>query len=132
MRTNQIADYIIICAMLLCSLITLIVFSSCSKDNLPTSATPQPTLIVKDTIELLNSTFEKNNLVKNPEYQQELEHMQRELHEFMVRTKDPLLEGPIAIRKKWKINKKETYSPSSKNTDDYESVGEKIKGDGKG
>jgi len=62
MRTNQIADYIIICAMLLCSLITLIVFSSCSKDNLPTSVTPQPTLTVKDTIELLNSTFEKNNL----------------------------------------------------------------------
>jgi len=48
--------------MLLCSLSSLIVFSSCSKDSLPTSVTPYSTLTIKDTIELLNSKFEKNNL----------------------------------------------------------------------
>ncbi|VBB07696.1 sulfatases signature 1 [Lucifera butyrica] len=73
--------------------------------------------------DLYYDPFEKNNLARNPEYRQELEHMRRELYGFMVRTKDPLLEGPIEIRKEWKVNKKETYSPNSKDADDYESLG---------
>lgn len=67
--------------------------------------------------------FEQNNLVKHPDYQQELAVMRQKLHEFMVKTNDPLLKGPIQIKSDWKVNKREAYAAGSKDPADYDSLG---------
>lgn len=82
--------------------------------------------ITKDTeclYDLYYDVFEKNNLVHNREYQKELDYMRNKLKEFMEKTNDPLLNGPIEIRSEWKVNKRDSYSAGSKNPDDYDSVG---------
>lgn len=68
---------------------------------------------------------ESINLVSNSDYKDILEQFREELSKFMVKTNDPLLNGEIKIKEKWKVNKKTCYSPSSKNPDDYVSVGER-------
>ncbi|MEG0294301.1 sulfatase family protein [Enterococcus sp.] len=62
---------------------------------------------------------EKNNLIHSKEYQETLLLMRQKLHSFMSKTKDPLLNGPIPIKKEWKVNKANAYTASSKNPDDY-------------
>ncbi|MCD5002375.1 sulfatase [Enterococcus saccharolyticus] len=67
--------------------------------------------------------FEKNNVAYEPKYKRELNEMRERLTNFMIRTNDPLLDGPISIKKEWKVNKKDTMNPGSKNIADYESLG---------
>ena len=43
----------------------------------------------------------------------------------MERTHDPLLAGPIQVQPQWKVNRKECMQASSKNPDDYVSLGRK-------
>lgn len=74
--------------------------------------------------DLYYDVFEKNNLARSPEHKETLDHMRMKLKEFMEQTKDPLLDGPIAIQKTWKVNKRESYAAGSTNADDYDSLGE--------
>ena len=41
----------------------------------------------------------------------------------MERTNDPLLHGPIPVQKTWKVNKPDCEMASSKDPDDYISLG---------
>lgn len=75
--------------------------------------------------DLYYDQYEKNNLIKDKHYEEVLYLMRSKLQEFMQDTKDPLLQGPIKIQEHWKVNKKDTYSASSKNLADYESLGKK-------
>ena len=50
--------------------------------------------------------------------------MSEKLDNFMEKTNDPILNGPIEIRSEWKVNKRDSYSAGSKNSDDYDSIGQ--------
>lgn len=83
--------------------------------------------ITKDSeclYDLYYDVYEKNNLVHNENYQKELAYMREKLDNFMEKTNDPLLNGPIEIRSEWKVNKRNSYSAGSKNSDDYDSIGQ--------
>lgn len=69
--------------------------------------------------------FETNNVIAEPRYATVAGEMRKRLADFMQRTKDPLLQGPIAVQPEWKVNKKECWSPGSKEPDNYESLGGK-------
>lgn len=73
--------------------------------------------------DLYYDVYEKNNLAKDESRKKELYKMREMLKDFMVRTNDPLLAGPIEIQKEWKVNKREAYSAGSKNAIDYDSWG---------
>lgn len=73
--------------------------------------------------DLYYDVYEQHNLAQSPSHQKEVALMREKLQEFMERTNDPLLNGPIKIQKEWKVNKRESYSAGSKNADDYDSLG---------
>lgn len=74
--------------------------------------------------DLYYDVMETNNLLNDSRYQSQLQTMQKQLHQFMVRTDDPLLKGPIPIQSTWKVNKRETYSAHAKDPSDYENLPE--------
>ena len=74
--------------------------------------------------DLLYDMGERNNLISSPEYANIAEELRHRLHAEMERTRDPLLLGPIPIDPRWKVNKPGCQIASSKNPDDYISLGE--------
>lgn len=70
--------------------------------------------------DLLYDTGERNNLAGDPEHLELLEDMRRRLDAYQKKTNDPILSGHFDVRPEWKVNKKETYNPSSKDPEDYE------------
>ena len=77
--------------------------------------------------DLYYDPIEENNLASNPKYEEVLNELRHKMDEFMKNTKDPLLNGHIEIKDQWKVNKKECYYASSKNPQDYISMGRKDK-----
>ena len=73
--------------------------------------------------DLAYDVFETNNVATDPRYAAVLDEMRARLGEFMRRTNDPLLEGPIAVRPEWKVNRRECVAAGSKDPADYESLG---------
>lgn len=73
--------------------------------------------------DLYYDVHEQNNLAGSEKHQLVLEEMQRKLLDFMKRTNDPLLNGPIEIQPEWKVNKRESYAAGSKDPLDYDSMG---------
>ncbi len=69
--------------------------------------------------DLIYDPCEQNNLADEEGYQQIKMDLENRLQQFMVKTNDPLLKGPLEIKPGYKVNKRECYSPSSKNPDDY-------------
>ena len=70
--------------------------------------------------DLLNDPGERKNLINNQEYKDILENLRTKLLKWQEETDDPLLSGEIKISGNWKINKKTSHEPSSKNPEDYE------------
>lgn len=66
---------------------------------------------------------EKNNVIGKKVYKETTEMLRQKLQNFMERTDDPLINGPIPIKDGWRVNKSISYSPSSKNVKDYISLG---------
>lgn len=66
---------------------------------------------------------ERCNLASRPEYGGILRDMRGRLAGYQERTRDPLLQGEIAIKSHWKVNKKECIKASSHNPEDYVSLG---------
>lgn len=66
---------------------------------------------------------ETNNLIEDEELQEVLGQLKKKLHEHMVRTNDPLLKGPLEIKKHYKVNKVNCLTASSKNPEDYDPRG---------
>lgn len=73
--------------------------------------------------DLVYDTGERNNLIASPDHAAVAEELRRCLHAEMERTNDPLLRGPIPVQKTWKVNKPDCEMASSKNPDDYISLG---------
>ena len=67
--------------------------------------------------------MENNNVIYQRSYGAIADELRRELESVMRKTADPLLEGPIEIKPEWKVNKRECYSPGSKDPHDYVSLG---------
>lgn len=62
---------------------------------------------------------ERNNLVNDSEYKEVLKNLRKVLLEKQIKTDDPILRGPLEIKKGYKVNKVECETASSKNKDDY-------------
>ncbi|MCI1984999.1 MAG: sulfatase [Lactobacillus sp.] len=74
--------------------------------------------------DLYYDVMETNNLLDDPRYLAQLTNMRQRLSDFMVRTEDPLLNGPIPIQSSWKVNKREAYSAHAKDKSEYENLPE--------
>ncbi|MBS4210181.1 sulfatase [Bacillus sp. FJAT-50079] len=70
--------------------------------------------------DLLYDSGERNNLIGDPNYSRIIDYFRNEMNEWQLDTNDPLIKGPIRRKKEWKVNKKTSVVPSSKNRDDYE------------
>jgi len=82
--------------------------------------------LVKDKEALYDLYFdptEKNNLINDPKYIEIANELRKALLDFQIKTKDPLLNGPLKIKKSNKVNKRECINPSSKDPKDYEEKG---------
>ncbi|WP_102398976.1 sulfatase family protein [Haloimpatiens massiliensis] len=66
---------------------------------------------------------ERNNLINNPKYEGIKEKLRKKLEKHLKDTEDIILKGEIPINKKWKVNKKECNLASSKDENDYVSLG---------
>lgn len=66
---------------------------------------------------------ERQNLVEDVLYAKIKKQLAKQLTQHMRKTNDPLLYGDIPIQNSWKVNKKECLKASSKNEDDYVSLG---------
>lgn len=66
---------------------------------------------------------ETNNLAGDERFSEVLEELRGQLREHMVRTEDPLLKGPLEIKKNYKVNKAACLTASSKNPEDYDPRG---------
>lgn len=73
--------------------------------------------------DLYYDPVEQKNLIQVKRYQEIAQRMRDELKSLMEETQDPLLKGPIKINSEWKVNKRDCFSPGSKNSEDYESLG---------
>ena len=78
---------------------------------------------VEALYDLYYDVYEMNNLVGDARYADVLEDMRGRLATFMEKTDDPLLDGPIAVRPEWKVNRRESRSSGSSDPNDYESRG---------
>jgi arylsulfatase A-like enzyme len=82
--------------------------------------------LVKDKeglYDLLYDPSEKNNLINDPQMIEVSKMLREALLDFQIKTNDPLLKGPLEIKKSYKVNKRECINPSSKNQDDYDEKG---------
>ena len=70
--------------------------------------------------DLYNDPGERKNLINNPEYKDILEDLRVKLLKWQKETNDPILSGSIKVSENWRINKKTSFEPSSKNPEDYE------------
>ncbi len=62
---------------------------------------------------------ESHNLIGDPSYASILSDLRKRLEDWMVKTDDPLVQGPIEIRENWRVNKPTALDPKSKNPDDF-------------
>lgn len=67
---------------------------------------------------------ERNNCIEDPAYKTIANEMREALEAEMIRSNDPLINGNIEVQHTWKVNKKECLQASSKNPDDYVSLGQ--------
>lgn len=73
--------------------------------------------------DLLYDTGERNNLAGSPDYQEIKKQLAARLEAHLNQTDDPIRHGAISVKARWKVNKAECETASSKNPDDYVSLG---------
>lgn len=66
---------------------------------------------------------ERCNLIDKEEAKDIISTLSAKLEQHMQETNDPLCNGEIRVQPAWKVNKKECIQASSKNPDDYVSLG---------
>lgn len=66
---------------------------------------------------------ERNNVAGQADYADVLEQMRSRLGEHQERTEDPIRYGLCQIRPEWKVNRRECRKASSKNPEDYITMG---------
>lgn len=67
---------------------------------------------------------ETNNVIEQSAYKEIVASLREKLYVHQKETNDPILKGHFKVQEGWKVNKKETYTPSSKDPNDYLDVGE--------
>ena len=73
--------------------------------------------------DLVYDPGERCNLAELKEYEEIRNELAGRLEKIQERTNDPLLKGKIQIQPEWKVNRRECDKASSKNPEDYESLG---------
>lgn len=71
----------------------------------------------------LYDAHEMNNLIDEPGLKETVRELKDKLHVHMVRTDDPLLSGPLEVKRNYKVNKVTCLTASSKNPEDYDPRG---------
>ena len=73
--------------------------------------------------DLIYDPDEMNNLIDHEELHEIINEFRNQLHDFQVKTNDPLLNGPLPVKPSYKVNKPDCIEASSKNSEDYLSEG---------
>lgn len=73
--------------------------------------------------DLIYDPDEMNNLIDHEELHEIIDEFRNQLHDFQVKTNDPLLNGPLPVKPSYKVNKPDCIEASSKNPEDYLSEG---------
>lgn len=73
--------------------------------------------------DLVYDPSERNNLITDAAYSMIRDDLKKRLDGHMKKTDDFLLKGHLEVKQEWKVNKKECEKASSKNLDDYVSLG---------
>lgn len=102
---------------------------SISKDYLVANGLEEQEKYEEALFDLIYDTGERNNLIAVPQYAQVAATMSETLDRHLAQTHDKITEGEIPIEPGWKVNKKECRKASSKNPNDYISLG--IQSDGR-
>ena len=73
--------------------------------------------------DLIYDPDEMNNLIDHEDLHEIIDEFRNQLHDFQVKTNDPLLNGPLPVKPSYKVNKPDCIEASSKNPEDYLSEG---------
>lgn len=96
---------------------------SLSKDYLLNNDLDKQVKYEEALYDLYYDTGERNNLITNPRYEEVRIDLSNKLEKHLKDTGDIILNGEIPISKEWKVNKKECMQASSKDKNDYVSLG---------
>lgn len=96
-----------------------------SKDYLNAQGMGSQTKYEEALYDLVFDTGERKNVIDDPQYSKTAEELRKKLESHLSLTHDKILAGEIAIEPGWKVNKKECLRASSKNPDDYISLGDR-------
>lgn len=96
---------------------------SITKDYLGANGLEEQVKYEEALYDLIYDTGERNNLIADPRYAVAAAVMREKLDRHLTETHDRITEGEIPVEPGWKVNKKECREASSKNPDDYVSLG---------
>lgn len=96
---------------------------SLSKEYLLRNDLDKQTKYEEALFDLYYDSGERNNLIGDIRYEDIKVQLKEKLEKHLEATKDIILEGEIPINKQWKVNKKECRQASSKDENDYISLG---------
>ncbi|MEG0240423.1 sulfatase family protein [Anaerorhabdus sp.] len=99
-------------------------------ESIPKAFLMKNDLISKDKdLECLYDCYydpeERDNLINKSEYKDIIDSLRNEMIQIQIKTNDPILNGNIPVKSKYKVNKVSCIQASSKNSDDYVSLGVK-------
>lgn len=94
-----------------------------SKDFFSQRGLDEQTKYEEALYDLVYDPGERCNLAELKEYEEIRNELAGRLEKIQERTNDPLLKGKIQIQPEWKVNRRECDKASSKNPEDYESLG---------
>lgn len=94
-----------------------------SKDYYLAHDLEQQTKYEEALYDLVYDPGERNNLAGRAEYEAVRQNMAARLNRYEDQTDDPIRNGEISVKSAWKVNRKECQKASSKNPDDYISLG---------
>ncbi len=97
-----------------------------SKEYLMKYGLAEKTKPMEALYDCMYDSHEINNLIEEEEMQEVVKELKSKLYEQMVKTNDPLLNGPLEIKKHYKVNKASCLTASSKDPQDYDSRGRVI------
>ena len=97
---------------------------SLTKDRFMQEGLAERVKIREALYDLFYDTNERNNCIDDPALEAIVDELRSSLEAEMERSCDPLLQGVIEVQPTWKVNKKECLTASSKNADDYVSLGQ--------
>jgi N-sulfoglucosamine sulfohydrolase len=96
---------------------------SLSKDYFLTNDLDNQVKYEEALYDLYYDMGERNNLINDERYKDIKIELVEKLEKHLKETNDPILDGEIQVKKEWKVNKRECKQASSKDKNDYVSLG---------